>query len=349
MSPLHRHLTLAAALLIAVLPMAGQGVQGEVVDAVSGLPVQGVLAELIDGGSTLSRTTTSPTGRFALSAPRSGSYSLRFRAIGYLPSSLPVSIPRAEMVRIERVEISPAPQILPDLMAQSASTGCADPRSPGGTFARIMERAATAMTVIEATISSGTARFSTVTTSHTRINWPTRRESADTVRGYMLAWPARSMDPDSLRELGFANDGITNEGWTYYGPDERVLFADWFLEGHCFRVERDEDDPDLFRVTFKPHKSGKLVDLSGSMEFDSRTMAPRRITFQHENLPNRLPKGSAGGEVEFTQVGERLWVPHRWRMYAPIANQNRTGPRVAGRKEIVGTMARMELGAIWAP
>lgn len=322
---------------------SAQQIRGEVRGAGAAAPLAGALIQLSDAdGRFLARTLTSPGGRFVLQSLGPGTYQVRAAAIGFTPSSVAVAVGSpSDAATAPTIVLEQATQILPDLVAQASRSGCADPGARDGSFARIREATATALGVIEESIRSGQASFETRNVERQSYHWPAKQERADTVDGSLLSWPVRSLDPDSLRERGFgveAGSGRSKQ-WTYYGPDARVLFADWFVASHCFVVRRSAADASLFEVQFTPRSAGTRIDLSGTLLLDARTLVPRRLTFQHENLPDWLGEGSAGGEVELIQLGPRLWAPSRWRLYAPIPNGDpRGGPLVSGRAERIGTL-----------
>jgi hypothetical protein len=116
-------------------------------------------------------------------------------------------------------------------------------------------------------------------------------------------------------------------GPTYFGPDARVLFTDWFLGSHCISVEsrgeRSDGGTGLI-ARFKPAKgTPKRAGLQGSIELDPRSLALRWLRFEFAARPRWAPGGSAGGEIRFARMPDGAWVPVRWSMRAPI-------PRVVG-------------------
>lgn len=323
-----------------------QVIRGEIREAGTGTPLGGAMVELRDGsGRSLSRVLSSPSGRYSLRSLGEGEYQLRLAAIGYEPTSVALTVAGGSRAEVPPVELSPSVQALPDLVAQAESRGCANRDNPGGVFKRIIDRAATALSTIELTIREGEIAFTTSVIESRSTVWPAKSSSADTLAGHLLEWPIRSNAPDSLRQAGFAQqiESGSRKRWVFHGPDERVLFADWFLDSHCFRVVKDGPGDAPYLLRFTPRGSAGRVDLSGYLAIDPNTMAPQRLVYRHENLPGGLPNGSAGGEVEFMRVGARLWVPARWRMYAPIpSNSQEAGRLVIGQVERVGRIDRIE-------
>src|SRR4029079_4322130 len=76
-------------------------------------------------------------------------------------------------------------------------------------------------------------------------------EDSVVVQDRLTGWPIQSADPARLRKTAFLQvDGPapsplndrTETGPTYFGPDARVLFTDWFLGSHCISVETSDRD-----------------------------------------------------------------------------------------------------------
>ena len=106
----------------------------------------------------------------------------------------------------------------------------------------------------------------------------------------------------------------------YHGPDLRVLFADWFLDAHCFSFDLNDKDEaaGIIRVKYEPKGKSKLVDVSGELVLDATNMALREFTFVHRNLPSHIKEGKAGGMIAFARLESGAWLPVRWEIFAPI-------------------------------
>ena len=142
----------------------------------------------------------------------------------------------------------------------------------------------------------------------------------------LASWPIESAHPDSLRAWGFVRQppetervttAQTERGPIYYGPDVRVLFSDWFLETHCFRVEEEEGD--MLEVRFSPERRRDRVEIDGRLILDRSSMELRRLEFEYVGLPRWVPKEKAGGFVELRRLREGAWIPRAWALRAPRA------------------------------
>jgi hypothetical protein len=120
--------------------------------------------------------------------------------------------------------------------------------------------------------------------------------------------------------FGVPEELAPEHGPVYYGPDARVLFADWFLEGHCFSVAEDSADPGgrALLVRFTPRRSPRDVDISGTLRLNRETLQLRSLTFRYTGLGRWMPPDSAGGELSFRRLRTGVLIIDRWSIRAPI-------------------------------
>jgi hypothetical protein len=96
-----------------------------------------------------------------------------------------------------------------------------------------------------------------------------------------------------------------------------VLFSDWFLASHCFRV--DEEQAGQLEVRFAPEVRGDRAAIEGRLLLDRGSMELRQLDFEYVALPRWVPKGEAGGFVELRRLPGGAWVPRAWQLRAPLA------------------------------
>jgi hypothetical protein len=342
----------------AVLPFAltGQSIRGRVVDPAR-LPLVGALVELRGvAGNSLQTVLTSPSGAFQLAAPGPGRYFYRVAAIGYQPRSLAaVNVPDTDValgdIVLERMVLR-----LPDLVAAGRGRFCGKSGMSDDVFGRLLESAHTALQIIQATIESGQVRFQVaVVNTRTVFGAVNNFEVADTVIQPLTKWPVESIDPDTLRIVGFSRDiEPGNEGtrW-YYGPDPRVLFSEWFLESHCFTL----DKPDRKRVTdtlhlrFSPARKSALVDIGGELVLDAHDLSLLQFSFEMKNLPKWMAEDAAGGDMQFARLNSGLWITKTWGLWAPRPGISELDRRIrtAGEVETHGWVTRVFGGESAAP
>ncbi|HEY4100840.1 MAG TPA: carboxypeptidase-like regulatory domain-containing protein [Gemmatimonadales bacterium] len=330
--------------------LRGQAIHGRVVDAAR-RPLIGALLELRDStGHSAGIVLTSPSGVFVLTAPRPGNYQFRVAAIGFQPHPFaPVHVP-AEGVTLPDLVLQTMSMRLPDLVAVGRGKFCGKSGISDDVFSRILESAHTALQIIEATINQRAVGFQ-VARIHTRTIFGTYNnyEIADTALVPMAVWPVQSINPDTLRVVGFGRllEPGNENSREYYGPDARVLFSDWFLDGHCFTVDKPKKHrpADTLHVRFKPAHKTRLIDAAGDLVLDAHNLALLEFSFTLTNLPRWMPDEAAGGEMQFSRLSSGLWVTKSWAIWAPIGGiaANR-GISVAGEVETYGWVARVYAG-----
>ena len=343
---------LAGSLLLIAIPLSAQSVRGRAVDQETHAVIAGALVELRDSvDRPVARMLTSPTGAYLFAVGRSGRFAVRVAAIGYVPSQpVPINVSGAG-VTVPDVPLLRAVFTLPDLVTAARSRACGLLELRHGTFGDVLESAHNALNIVDAAFDAGTLRFAVQLIRVTTFFGPGGGSFADTSSASIATWPIQSTDLDSLRTAGFAREPGADEphGLIYYGPDARVLFADWFLDSHCFTliIDRGTAAADSVRMHFEPRHAPKLVDISGDLVFDRATMSLRRLAFSHVNLPRGISEGAAGGMIEFDRWPSGLWLPTGWALWGPIEREvmvraslsgNLMVPRraVAGRAESRG-------------
>lgn len=325
------------ALALLITPtLAAQQVLGRAVLETDGSPLQEALIVLLDdSGHARARTVTTPSGGFELHAPGAGRYRLRVQRIGQRGWETPSFDLAADQISRPTFRVPDRPFELNELSASARRPNCAVTLGDASQGATLLEAAQTALALAEAEMENGDRSYATQTYRRTVPVVGPPRDSV-VVQGRLTGWPVQSANPDSLRVTGFvqgewpAPSVVTERpevGPTYFAPDARVLFTDWFLGSHCITVEplpeRSGDGTGLV-ARFKPAKgTPKSAGLQGSLELDRGSLALRSLRFEFAARPRWAPAGSAGGEIRFARLPDGAWLPVQWTMRAPI-------PRVAG-------------------
>jgi hypothetical protein len=328
--------------------LAGQSIRGRVVDP-GRSPLVGALVELRGaGGNSLQTVLTSPSGAFQLTAPAPGRYFYRVAAIGFQPRSLvAVDVPGGGLA-VGDIVLQRMVMRLPDLIAAGRGRHCGRSGIADDVFSRLLESAHTALQIIQATIETGRVGFQVaVVNTRTVFGAINNFEIADTVVQPLTKWPVESIDPDTLRVVGFSRDlepGNESTRW-YYGPDPRVLFSDWFLESHCFALDKpDRKHPtDTLHLRFSPARKSPLVDVGGELVLDAHDLSLLQFSFEMKNLPKWMAEDAAGGDMQFTRLSSGLWITKNWAMWAPRAGISEFDRRirVAGQVETHGWVTRI--------
>jgi hypothetical protein len=317
------------ALVLTIHDLAAQQVLGRAVREIDGSPLEEALIVMLDEtGHESARAVTTPSGGFDLQPP-AGRYHLRVQRIGQHGWETPSFDLAAGQTYKPTLRVPDRPFELEELSASVARPNCAVTLGDASLGARLLEAAQTALALAEAGITK--AQRSYATESYRR-TVPVEDPPKDSVivTGRLVGWPIQSADPDSLRLKGFVQGDWPAPspfskgeiGPTYYGPDARVLFTDWFLRSHCIWVESQSAkfaDGARIVARFKPAKgTRKAAALQGSLEFDRATLALRFLSFQFAGAPNWAPAESAAGEIRFAQLPDGAWLPINWKMRVPI-------------------------------
>jgi hypothetical protein len=307
--------------LVAPAIAPAQAVRARVLEE-DGTPLPRALVELRRAdGTVAARANSGRDGAFAVTAPAPGRYRLRVLAIGYSPYQssffeLASAGRSVADVRLARVAVT-----LADLEVLERSRCGA---GAGTVLSQLLDGARTALDVMHANLAGGDGFTSRLITREALATRDDSLITADTSAVALVRWPLAAIDPDSIRRHGFMVEGPVpgGTGYHWFGPDVRVLFADWFLATHCFRVERRAAGDSVITLTFVPAATGARVDIAGTLVLDAETLALHRLTFEHRNLPSPLRPRSAGGEVTFAELGQG-WVPVSWWIHAPIVTEDR--------------------------
>ncbi|HKG34592.1 MAG TPA: carboxypeptidase-like regulatory domain-containing protein [Gemmatimonadales bacterium] len=323
------------AVLLSAHNLAAQQVLGRAVRELDGSPLLEALIVLLDdSGHERARTVTSPTGGFQLRASEPGRYRLRVQQIGQRGWETATFDLADSQTSQQTLRVPDRPFELHELSASARRPNCAITLGDASLGANLLQAAQTSLALAEAEITRGKRSYQTETYRRV-VPLVGPPEDSVVVQDRLAGWPIQSADPESLRTMGFVhgdwpapspiNDRPEN-GPTYFGPDARVLFTDWFLGTHCVSVETSDrpDDTSPVVARFKPAKgTHATVALQGSLEFDRRSLALHSLDFQFVARPRWAPPGSAGGEIRFGRLPDGAWVPVRWHLRAPV-------PKVVG-------------------
>jgi hypothetical protein len=339
------------ALLLGTAPaLCGQEVRGRLVSEADSTPVlQALILLLDDTERERSRTATTPSGGFTLRAPAAGRYHIRVQRIGQRGWQTPAFDVAAGENPNLTLRVPDAPFQLLELKALASRPRCGVTLGDASLGAAVLEAAQTALGLAEAEASKGQRDY--VTESYRR-TVPDYGLVADPeiTSGQLSGWPIQSADPDSLRLKGFVqgqwpapnlvSPGSPILGPTYYAPDARVLFADWFLGMHCIVLDTVTGQPgssNALVARFQPAKGTRdVAALKGQLVFDRSTMSLRLLTFEFIARPSWARRGSAGGELRFAQLPDGAWVPATWQLRVPLPRLAAGRFRFFGVEEVGG-------------
>lgn len=300
-------------------PAHAQTIHGELVEKGTNAPVPGAFVVLLDDADRQrDAALTDAEGRFVLSAPGPGEYTLGLDRIGYLSTRTdPIALSREQVIRY-RLETIVAPVALQDIEVAMESD-CRIRPEEGRAVARVWEEARKALNATAFTQQMGLLQYSVV--ARERVLDPftlgVREESERRRSGITHGSPYVALPAAVLTRSGYAR--FEEEEQTYYGPDATTLLSDEFLDTHCLVLrEPSADEPHSIGVGFEPVRDRRLPDIRGTLWLDERTAELDRLEYSYTNLPSAVERRGAEGEIDFERLPSGEWIIREWRIRMPV-------------------------------
>ena len=318
---------LAGVLLLGVAPLAGQAIQGRLVQEGSDTPVSDAVVILMDSaGIEVDRAITFGSGGFSLAARGAGRYQLRILRIGFrawtsdrFPLSAGPPVRRVLSLAGERIA-------LPELTV-AARAFCTNNLDDQPVLLTVLDEARKALAATELTLRNR-QRLYKVRRYVRRLDLHLRSTEERLVEGWGRgAWPVRSVGAEALERLGFVADTGGPDGPVYFGPDAAVLFSDFFMGSHCFHLEIPDDSiTGRVGLGFRPVKPRRnKPDISGVLWVDTRTLLLQTLEFRYTGLPRWASTGASGGELSFRPLGGGGFIVGAWWLRAPVPVMHQDG------------------------
>lgn len=331
--PMPRSLrSVAGAAILAILAassLRAQAVHGRLLAADS-TPVTGAIVSLVDtSGATIDRVLSSSIGSYTVRAPHEGRYLVRVLRIGFTAfASAPFELRAGAFADFTPV-LPDTPIVLNDIEVSSGS-GCGGDNAQAGTIATLLEEVRKAFGSVDLALRDRTLRFE-VGHAVRRLDKNSMVTAQDSSTSIMSSWPVHSLPAEMLRDRGYvmSSDSVdasylpygVSSGRVWFGPDATTLFAESFLDTHCYQIQRDAHDPTRIGLGFAPVRGRRLPDISGTLWIQRGSLALRSLEYKYVNLPEqyRLARpGWSGGTMEFVRLPAGLWVVSRWQLRAPV-------------------------------
>ncbi len=294
-----------------------QVVRGQVVSAEEGRPLPRAFVILQDaGGGELVRARTDGLGRYVLVAPGAGTYTLRTAVIGIQSwVSRPVNVGATDTLDV-RITLALRPVQLDSIVVTGDQQCRADPTGGSQTLA-VWAEARKALAAVAWTEQSDSLWYH-VLQYHRVLNPGTLRPiegSVNRLTGTSPAGPFLSLNAEELSDGGYVQE--VDGGWKPYGPDADVLLSETFANDHCFYLRTHPTDTTRIGVAFEPARGRRLPDIKGVFWLDRITAGLRSLEFQYDRLPWPVSSRHIGGEIDFRQMSNGLWVVEEWRLRLP--------------------------------
>lgn len=347
--PALRILVLVTLLIAAgVTGVESQALRGRLINETTGGGIGGAYVVLVDSDSLeVTRALTDGLGRFTLHAPRSGSYRVRTRRIGYRSTLSSVIALVEEETRTLELMVRP----IPVRLAALTVAGGGECRIVGEQALEVQTVWEEARKVLEAVAWSDIQQhliyelerferwytFSFQLVREERRATPTRRVT-----------PFRSASVDELDELGYVR--VEEDSIAYEAPDAEVFFSRPFLQHHCFRLDdKREGGRRMVGLRFEPVAGREMPDVKGVFWLDAETAELERLELRYVNVGAWQRERGAGGELTFERLPDGRWIVGRWWIRMPLVRKVETlkGPvwnleeAIAGFEEEGGVVLKV--------
>lgn len=306
-------------LLLAPAPAVAQSLAGIVVEGDSRQPVVAALVQRLAPrtDSIIASVVTNGQGRFGFARITPGQYRIRILRIGFKPwTSEPLAFEDGA-AREELFAIPAVPVVLSEITVEAKSP-CRGSPTEDRRMALLWDEARTALGLLGAGNGEAMLEFRSILTKR-MVDPGNHLVSENSLSAFGRgAWPVASQPPESLARLGFVQPRDFISGPVYFGPDVAVYFSDAFLRTHCFRLV-PAAMPDLVGLGFEPVKGRKVADIEGVLWLDRERNLLRRLEYRYTALWSWVPKGSAGGQLDFALLPTGQPVLTGWTIRAPVA------------------------------
>jgi hypothetical protein len=304
-----------------------QSVTVRITEAETGHPIFGAFVTLLDhDGQGIRSALTNEQGLFLFILPQAGRYSVRAQMMGRETRETP-ELEVGEGDRLVRNLALSVRAIELEGIAVEGSARCTVRPGQGERTAAVWEEARKALEVASWALREEVFRYQVV--QWVREYGPEgRRILHEDRRGFSGFYrePFRSLPAQELAEKGFIQ---TVEGEEMaFAPDAAVLLSDPFLDTHCFRIRRGEEEA-LIGLEFEPVARRRTADIRGVLWLDLRTSELRSVDFRYTGHLYEGREDGPGGWVEFERLPSGVWIVRSWSIRMPIMGEAER--RIAGR------------------
>lgn len=308
------------ALFLLAAPLKAQIVRGTVTDRTQA-PLGGVVVVLADSVDTaLGRALTDEAGTFRLTAPRSGTFTLRALRVGFQPARSAPFV-AATGATVEQSLAMDGARVTLATMKVVGKSSCKATQADGAVF-EVWEQALSSLSA--SAITGATRGLTTSILRVDRVVDPRGRilDQQLGMRTDNVLLPWRAVPPDSLRKHGYVWLG-RDDALTYNAPGVDALVAPTFLIDHCVKLAQSKDTSEI-GLAFEPAPERfRIADISGTLWLSRANAELRRAEFTFGTVPGMQPLPvPAGGTMRFAKLPNGGVVIEQWELRMPVVSRD---------------------------
>jgi hypothetical protein len=312
---------LALLLALTAPPAAAQTVRGVVVND-DARPLAGVLVVLVPvkASTHVAGGLTDEQGRFSLTAPAPGRYTVRAERVGYRTGAGELDL-GAGMTAQVRMTLTARAFVLPALEV-NARARCVVRPGAGVQAYELWQHAALALRATAVAQERALLEYTVHTWRRelSRGRYRTHDDPPERVTGS----PFNTLEPGDLSRHGYQRED--GETVTLYGPDARALLSDEFLDAHCLYVQREGGEPGEVGLAFEPVGGRAMVDIRGTLWLDEGTGELKSVDYEYTGMPDAAPGSRSGGRIFFARHPSGAWHVREWYIRTAARPRGSAGP-----------------------
>lgn len=286
--------------------------------APSGAPAAGVVLTARDkAGASIGQTVTRDDGRYLLYLERPSEVRVEAKRVGYAREVLGERVLEGSGLSTLDAQLASRRVELPERLPRGAATCDRNARDKRVADA-LHEEITTAATAARFRIGRNDVQGRWVS-SQIRV----AKQSDDTLRAALrrgngsLPQLFPPVSTERLEAVGFF--ATVGGDRSFYAPDLEILTTPWFVETHCLRLRRIDEDSLI--VAFDPLRQRKgMVDVAGEFTLAWPSLEVQQMTFRYVDLPETERESGAGGRLRFARTPAGGWLVTEWSQRTPFLN-----------------------------
>lgn len=294
-----------------------QRIEG-LIRAPNGAAAAGVVLTARDNsGARIGQTVTRDDGRYLLFLERAGTARIEAKRVGFSRETLGERNVESTGISSFDAQLASRRVDLPDQLPRGAATCDRNLRNRRVAEA-LYDEIVTAVTAARFRIGRSDVQGRWVMSQY-RI----AKRSDDTLRAALrrasgsLPQLFPPVSTERLEEVGFF--ATVGGDRSFYAPDLEIIVTPWFVETHCVRLRRIEEDSLV--LSFEPLRQRKgMVDVAGEFALAWPSLALLHMNFRYVDLPETERESGSGGRLRFARTPTGGWLVTDWSQRTPFLN-----------------------------